>query len=163
MSEQTPTAPAARRHARRARPPSPLRRFLGGSVGRNLGLVIALLLVVVVGAITAGDRFTNFENFVTIVRFASIIGVISIGMTFVITAGGIDLSVGSVMGLASVVASLAAVQALATQTSWLLMVVIAIAVGALAGLVNGIVIAYGRVVPSWPRSRCSSAPADSPS
>lgn len=127
--------------------PSAVRRFLGGSVGRNLGLVIALLLVVVVGAITAGDRFTNFENFVTIVRFASIIGVISIGMTFVITAGGIDLSVGSVMGLASVVASLAAVQAAATQSSWLLMVVIAIAVGGVAGLLNGIVIAYGRVVP----------------
>ena len=146
MSEQTPTPPApAVTHAGESQ--SALRRFLGGSVGRNLGLVIALLLVVVVGALTAGDRFTNFENFVTIVRFASIIGVISIGMTFVITAGGIDLSVGSVMGLASVVASLAAVQALATQTSWLLMVAIAIAVGAFAGLVNGIVIAYGRVVP----------------
>jgi ribose transport system permease protein len=146
VSEQTPTLPPpAVTHA--GETTSPLRRFLGGSVGRNLGLVIALLLVVVVGAITAGDRFTNFENFVTIVRFASIIGVISIGMTFVITAGGIDLSVGSVMGLASVVASLAAVQAAATSSTWLLMVVIAIAVGGFAGLVNGIVIAYGRVVP----------------
>jgi len=151
VSEQAPsTPPPVVNEAVAASPEeskSPLRRFLGGSVGRNLGLVIALLLVVVVGAVTAGDRFTNFENFVTIVRFASIIGVISIGMTFVITAGGIDLSVGSVMGLASVVASLSWIQAGADQSSWLLMVVVAIGVGGLAGLVNGVVIAYGKVVP----------------
>lgn len=122
-------------------------RLLGGAVGRNLGLVIALLLLIAVGAITAGDRFWNVENFLTIIRFASIIGVISIGMTFVITAGGIDLSVGSVMGLATVVASLSWVQAAAEQTSWLLMVLVALAVGSFAGLVNGIVIAYGKVVP----------------
>ena len=61
-----------------------------------------------ISAIEAGDRFTNVENFLTIIRFASIIGVISIGMTFVITAGGIDLSVGSVMGLATVVGAVRA-------------------------------------------------------
>lgn len=145
MSEQAPAqAPAA---VTAPEQQSALRRFLGGSVGRNLGLVIALLLVAVVGTITAGDRFTNFENFITIVRYASIIGVISVGVTFVITAGGIDLSVGSVMGLASVIGSLAAVQAAATGSTWLLMVVVTIAVGSLAGFVNGIVIAYGRVVP----------------
>jgi ribose transport system permease protein len=130
--------------------PSGLRRFFSSSAGRNFGLVIALVVLVVVGIVTAGDRFANFDNFLTIVRFASIVGVISIGMTFVITAGGIDLSVGSVMGLATVVASLAAVQMTARGLGpfgWLIMVVIAVAVGAAAGLINGIVIAYGRVVP----------------
>ena len=126
--------------------PGVLKRILGGSVGRNLGLVIALVLLIVVGTITAGDRFASVDNFLTIIRFASIIGVISIGLTFVITAGGIDLSVGSVMGLATVVASLAAVQAAATQSSWILMVLIPLGVGIAAGLVNGIVIAYGNVV-----------------
>jgi ribose transport system permease protein len=121
-------------------------RILGGSVGRNLGLVIALALLIAVGALTAGDRFTNIDNFLTIIRFASIIGVICIGMTFVITSGGIDLSVGSVMGLATVVASLTAVQLAATQSSWVLMVVIALAVGVAAGFINGVVIAYGNVV-----------------
>lgn len=125
---------------------SAVRRLLGGSVGRNLGLVIALAVLVAVGALTAGDRFANIDNFLTIIRYASIIGVISIGATFVITAGGIDLSVGSVMGLATVVASLTAVQLAATQSSWLLMVLIALAVGAGAGFINGIVIAYGKVV-----------------
>nr|WP_253375909.1 ABC transporter permease [Okibacterium sp. HSC-33S16] len=119
---------------------------MGGSVGRNLGLVIALVVLFIIGTVTAGDRFADVNNFLTIIRYASVIGVISIGMTFVITSGGIDLSVGSVMGLASVVASLAAVQAAATQSSWLLMVVVALAVGAAAGLINGIIIAYGNVV-----------------
>ena len=127
-------------------PPSALKRMMGGSAGRNLGLVIALALLVVVGAITAGDRFLTVDNMLTIIRFASIIGVISIGMTFVITAGGIDLSVGSVMGLATVVSTLTAVQLAATQTSWLLMVLIALGVGMAAGYINGVVIAYGNVV-----------------
>lgn len=125
---------------------SVVKRMLSGSVGRNLGLVIALVLLIVIGTVTAGDRFASIDNFVTIIRFASIIGVICIGMTFVITTGGIDLSVGSVMGLATVVASLSAVQLAATNSSWLLMVVIALAVGVVAGLVNGVVIAYGKVV-----------------
>jgi len=111
-----------------------------------VGLVVALALLIIVGAATAGDRFASVDNFLTIIRFASIIGVISIGMTFVITAGGIDLSVGSVMGLASVVATMAAVQLAATQSSWLLIVLVALAVGVLAGLINGLVISYGNVV-----------------
>ena len=127
-------------------PPGSIKRMLGGSVGRNLGLVIAFAALILVGTLTAGERFASFDNFVTIIRFASIVGVICIGMTFVITAGGIDLSVGSVMGLSSIVASLTAVQLASAQTSWLLIVVIALAVGTLAGLVNGVVIAYGNVV-----------------
>nr|WP_205834940.1 ABC transporter permease [Microbacterium sp. CFH 90308] len=119
---------------------------MSGSVGRNLGLVLALLVLVVVGAVTAPDTFTSVSNILTILRQASIIGVISIGMTLVIIAGGIDLSVGSVMGLASVVAALAAIQDLADQLHWIVMVVIALAVGIGAGLINGIVIAYGKVV-----------------
>jgi ribose transport system permease protein len=120
--------------------------MLGGSAGRNLGLVIAFALLILAGTLTAGERFASFDNFVTIIRYASILGVVCVGMTFVITAGGIDLSVGSVMGLSSVVASLTAVQLASAQTSWLLIVVISLAVGTLAGLVNGVVIAYGQVV-----------------
>jgi ribose transport system permease protein len=119
---------------------------MSGSAGRNLGLVLALLAIVAVGAATAPDTFLGVSNMLTVLRQASIIGVISIGMTLVIIAGGIDLSVGSVMGLASVVATLAAVQDLADQTHWLVMVLIALLVGVGAGLINGVVIAYGNVI-----------------
>ena len=81
-----------------------------------------------------GDRFINVEQHArrsSATRRSS--ASISIGMTFVIIAGGIDLSVGSVMGLASVVATLAAIQAAADQTPWLVMVVVALAVGARCG------------------------------
>ena len=121
-------------------------RLLSSGAGRNLGLIIALLVLFAIGWWTGGGRFANVDNFLTIVRYASIVGVVSIGMTFVIIGGGIDLSVGSVVGLTSVVASLAAVQAFSTQTSWIVMVVVALAVGVIAGLVNGVVIAYGNVV-----------------
>nr|WP_306919499.1 MULTISPECIES: ABC transporter permease [unclassified Arthrobacter] len=123
-----------------------MQNFLRGPAGRSLGLVIALALLFVVGAATSGDRFLNLENILTILRYASIIGVLSIGVTFVITAGGIDLSVGSVLGLTTVVASLASVQLAATQSSWVLIVLVPLAVGLGAGLINGLVIAYGNVV-----------------
>ena len=155
MSEQTttgadapltPTEPAATTSTVTA-PDAPLwRRILSGSVGRNLGLVLALLVLVIVGAATAPDTFLGLSNIMVILRQASIVGVISIGMTLVIIAGGIDLSVGSVLGLASVVGALAAVQNLADQTHWIVMVLVALAVGVFAGLLNGIVIAYGNVV-----------------
>jgi ribose transport system permease protein len=123
--------------------PRPLR----GAAGRNLGLVVALIAICVVGIVTGGNRFASIDNALTILRLASILGVLSIGMTFVITAGGIDLSVGSVLGLASVWASTLATQTVAHDYHWTLMVLTALLVGTGAGLVNGLLIAYGRVVP----------------
>ncbi|TDE96190.1 ABC transporter permease [Occultella glacieicola] len=113
---------------------------------RNLGLVIALLGLCLVGWFTADTRFLDGDNFITILRFASVTGVVSVGMTFVITGGGIDLSVGSVLGLASVWASTLATQAMAGDVHWLVVVFTACAVGAACGLVSGILIAYGKVV-----------------
>jgi ribose transport system permease protein len=113
---------------------------------RNLGLVIALVILCVVGAITAGDRFTSVDNLMTILRLASVIGVVSIGMTFVITGGGIDLSVGAVVALASVWATTTGTQAMADDIGWIAMVFSALLVGTLCGVVNGVLIAYGKVV-----------------
>ena len=119
---------------------------LGGGAGRSIGLVVVLLLVCVVGVVTAGERFASVDNLLTILRFAAVIGVLSIGMTFVITGGGIDLSVGSVLGLASVWATTLATQTMAQDTHWSLMVLTALLVGTVCGLVNGVLVAYGRVV-----------------
>ena len=121
--------------------------LMSGPFGRNLGLVVALLLICAAGVITAGDRFASIDNTLTILRFASTIGVVSIGMTFVITGGGIDLSVGAIAALCSVWATTFATQTMAEDTHWLVMVFAALAVGAGAGLVNGLIIAYGKVVP----------------
>src|SRR3954470_6709793 len=120
--------------------------LLGGPLGRNLGLVVALVLLCIVGVITAGDRFADFDNVLTILRLASVIGVVSIGMTFVIIGGGIDLSVGAIVALSSVWATTLATQQMAQDYHWIFMVFTALLVGCFTGLVNGVVIAYGKLV-----------------
>ncbi len=121
--------------------------LLHGSLGRNLGLIVALALICVAGVITEGEQFANVDNMLTVLRLASVIGVVSIGMTFVITGGGIDLSVGAIVALASVWCTTLATQTMAEDTHWILMVGTALAVGVGCGLVNGLLIAYGPVVP----------------
>ena len=116
-------------------------------VARNLGLVIALVILCVVGVITAGDRFASTDNVLTILRLAAVIGVISIGMTFVITGGGIDLSVGAIVALSSVWATTTGTQAMADNVGWIAMVFTAILVGTACGVINGVLVAYGRIVP----------------
>ncbi len=158
MSEQqTPTpavVPPPDEHGRveadaieSADAPSRFARVMDSSVGRNLGLVIALVVLIVVGGVTAGDRFLSVDNMLTILRLASVIGVVSIGMTFVITGGGIDLSVGAIVALASVWATTLSTQTMAEDTHWIVMVFVALAVGAGCGLVNGVLVAYGRIAP----------------
>jgi ribose transport system permease protein len=123
------------------------RNVLRGGGGRNIGLVVALVLLCIVGVITAGDRFASGANVLTILRLAAVIGVVSVGMTFVITGGGIDLSVGALVALASVWATTLASQQMAADYHWIFMVTTALLVGAACGLVNGLLVAYGRIVP----------------
>ena len=80
------------------------------------------MLICVVGVVTAGDRFANIDNVLTILRLAAVIGVVSVGMTFVITGGGIDLSVGAIVALASVWCTTVATQTMAQDTHWIVMV-----------------------------------------
>lgn len=117
-------------------------RMLDSGAGRNLGLVAVLVLLAIVGTVTA-ETFLTTSNLLTILTSASIIGVLTVGVTFVIIGGGIDLSVGKVMALASVWATTVATQSYGP----LVMVLCALVVGAGAGLVNGLLIAYGRIVP----------------
>jgi ribose transport system permease protein len=133
--------------AQTAAPRTTFGRFMSSSAGRNLGLVIALAVLVVIGVATAGDRFASLDNMLTILRLASVIGVVSIGMTFVIIGGGIDLSVGAIVALSSVWSTTLATQTMADDTHWIVMVFAALAVGTACGLVNGILIAYGRIAP----------------
>jgi ribose transport system permease protein len=129
--------------------PTPRAREPRGSVGlaRNLGLVIALVILCVVGVVTAGDRFASTDNLITILRLATVTGIIAVGMTFVITGGGIDLSVGALVALSSVWATTTGTQAMADDIGWVAMVFSAVLVGTVCGAINGLLVAYGRVVP----------------
>jgi ribose transport system permease protein len=126
---------------------SPFGRVMSGSIGRNLGLVAALGLIMLAGLITAGDRFADVDNILTILRLAAVIGVVSVGMTFVIIGGGIDLSVGAVVALAAVWCTTVSTQTLAADYHWIIIVFTAVIVGACCGIINGVLVAYGRMAP----------------
>ena len=130
---------------------SSLRQWFGDDasepVRRNLGLVAVLIVLYAIGAWSRPDIFLHADrlwtNELTVLTLASSVGVIAIGMTFVIISGGIDLSVGALLALASVWSSTVATQ----QYGVGVMIFVALLVGAMTGLVNGVLIAYGRLAP----------------
>ncbi|HEX9792921.1 MAG TPA: ABC transporter permease [Planctomycetota bacterium] len=108
-----------------------------------LGPFLGLLVVVLFFAAVGPPGFTSFANFKTIATQTVIVGLGAIGMTFVIVSAGIDLSVGSVIALVSVVVALV----LNASLSPLLALLAGVAVGTLVGLVTGLLIVKLRVVP----------------
>ncbi len=130
--------------------PAQLRTRLasGGVSWRSYGLPIAFLVILVVGALTSRYflvDLTNGEirwgNIVNILVQSSVIGILSVGMTYVILTGGIDLSVGSVIALAGVAA------ATFRDFGPPAMVMAGVSTGLAVGIANGLLVTVGRVVP----------------
>ena len=111
---------------------------------RLSGFVIlgAILLESIFFAATA-PQFVSIENLVNIALSVAVIGVLAVGMTFVILTGGIDLSIGSVVALGGVAA------AIVTRKTDFASIGFAAALGIslLVGAFNGAAIAYFRVPP----------------
>src|SRR5262249_42082855 len=78
-----------------------------------------------------------------VARQASIIGILGVGMTFVILTAGIDLSAGSILGFAAIVFA----GAMASGVPWPLAIAIALLAGAAVGAINGLGITRGRPQP----------------
>ncbi|MFZ4300639.1 ABC transporter permease [Streptomyces cinereoruber] len=110
---------------------------------RNLSLLGVLAVLVLVGGLTRPAEFLAASNLQLVLTQASVIGVVTVGMTFVITGGGIDLSVGAVVALASVWATTLATQ----EFGFAGILFTAVVVGLGCGLVNGLLVAYGGMVP----------------
>jgi ribose transport system permease protein len=105
---------------------------------QSFWVTIALLLICVVMSFLQPDSFATPENFYNTTRNFSFIGIMALGMTAVIATGGIDLSVGSIMGVVAVASGLA----LETNYPWWFAVGVGLGAGFIVGLVNGIIIAY---------------------
>ncbi len=100
-------------------------------------VAIALLVICVIMSINE-PRFATEDNFYNITRNFAFIGIMALGLTAVIITGGIDLSVGSIMGLAAVASGLT----LQAQYPWWAGILAGLTAGAVTGLINGLLIAY---------------------
>jgi len=101
-------------------------------------VTVALVAICVVMSWLAPSAFPTTENFYNITRNFAFIGIMALGMTAVIVTGGIDLSVGSVMGLVAIVAGLV----LQAKYPWWMAMTAGLVTGFAAGAVNGWFIAY---------------------
>lgn len=106
--------------------------------GVILGLVIIMVYFTVMKA-----KFLTLDNMLNMLRQTSINGLLAIGMTFVVLTGGIDLSVGSIVGASGMFAALVA--RTVTGMPWYLAVLVGLGVGLLLGAVNGVIISYLKV------------------
>jgi len=111
---------------------------------QEYALAIVVVLLFVTGAILEPDTFPTWDNIRNMLTQASVIGVLAMGMTFVIATAGIDLSVGSMVAAAGVFGG---VMLGDTGTSTLVFVVTALGFATLLGSINAVAVAYGRVVP----------------
>jgi ribose transport system permease protein len=125
----------------------------GQRVGRRLGgsgPLIGLVLLCIAGQLLNPD-FGSWDNAMNVLTRTAFIGIIAVGMCFVIIAGGIDLSVGSMAALIAG-AEILLMNALASHVASPLGVVLigvcaALAMGALFGLAHGVLITKGRIEP----------------
>lgn len=130
-------------------------RAINALTGPVLGLIVVLVLFIALIGIKGGRHdlalFLSKRNLQVLVQEATIPAVVALGMLMIIVSGGIDLSVGSVVALVTVVTmqvyrwSFASTGS--TTTASFIAVPAGIAVGATCGLLNGLIITGLRVAP----------------
>src|ERR687895_738636 len=134
MSEARAPPPAEQRGSS---PGDALRRFML----RPEAPALVFLAVLLVAFSLSSDKFLSGPNFESIVVSVAVLGTIALAVNQVILSGEIDIATGSMMGLCAVAAC-----AVATSTGGLVLPLLAgVAVGALAGAVNGVLVTLGRI------------------
>jgi L-arabinose transport system permease protein len=121
------------------------RTVLGRAIQRigthNFSLLIALMILIAIFGSLRPDVFFLLRNILNIGQAIAILGVLAAAQTIVIVSGGLDISVGAVVGLSTVCIALA----VGWTDSPTISILFGIAVGAVAGLVNGLIITIGRI------------------
>jgi erythritol transport system permease protein len=115
-------------------------------------LIVLLLLIIVFGYLS--PVYLTQQNMIIMSKHVAINAIMAIGMTFVILTGGIDLSVGSIVGLTAMISGGMIVQGLVLKflnvaifyRAWVI-ILIGLALGALLGLFNGLLITRLNVTP----------------
>lgn len=113
-----------------------------GSLSRRYGTVLSLLLLILIVTIIDSKFFTMY-NILNIFRQVSINGLIAFGMTFVILTGGIDLSVGAILGLSGMVLGLM----VSGNIPDFVAIPIVLLLGAMLGTFNGVMVSKVKLQP----------------
>lgn len=109
----------------------------------NSGLLIGLFALLLVVGVATGGSFVSFANIINLLRVVSLDSLVAFGMTFCIIAGGIDLSVGSIMAVSSTYCAGMVVLGLGFFPS----IIIGILMGVILGAINGALIANTEIPP----------------
>jgi ribose transport system permease protein len=114
----------------------------GDVFGRDAGGLIVLLILF--GALTLGsNEFLTADNMANLARQVAVFGIIAVGQLLVILTAGIDLSVGSVLGLTGCITAELLVHGMGIVPA----IAIGMAAGAAIGIFNGSLVAYGKLPP----------------
>lgn len=110
----------------------------------EFGILLVFILLVLVLSIISPQAFAKPGNIINILKQTSVNGILAMGMMFVIISNGIDLSVGSIVGLTGVVSTLFAHPG---EYPLIVSIMLPILVGALVGFLNGVGVSYGGIPP----------------
>ncbi len=130
------TAAAASPHSTKGGLRTGLRRFRG----RETGVFVALM-VMCLALTLLNDRFLTPTNLLNVGRQVSLLGIMAVGMTFVLVSGEVDLSVGSTYAFAGICAGMTII----AGAPLILALLVGLGIGAMVGLINGILSTYGRL------------------
>lgn len=102
-----------------------------------------ILCMILITMFFLTDRFFTFKNLANVSRQISMNAILSVGMTIVIISGGIDLSVGAIVAMSSVVCA----NILTSTNQIILAIIAALGVGIIIGFINGVLIAKTEIAP----------------
>jgi ribose transport system permease protein len=120
----------------------PTSKLFGSFSVRDAGTLIGLIAIVVIFGLLAPD-FLSQRNLLNILQQSSINACLALGMTLVIISGGIDLSVGPTAAIAAVITASLMVAGVPIP----LAILAGLAIGAICGLLNGVLVAYAGLQP----------------
>lgn len=120
---------------------APGRTILSRIGAQNLSLLIALVILLAIFGTIRSDVFFLPRNLLNIGRAITVLGILAMAQSVVIVSGGLDISVGSIVGLSTMCAAIAMAETGLASAG----IGAALAAGCLAGLVNGLLITYGRI------------------
>lgn len=111
---------------------------------REISLILVIIILALFVQVRSGGNFLRPENISDLLKETAVLAITALGMMVVILTGGIDLSIGAIMALSAMVGSTVLKN---TGLSPLVIILISIIIGILAGYINGLLVAKVKIIP----------------